>query len=216
MSNSVKEMLAALLQTNNSEAVSDKPIVKASGFELIRLLNSKAVDPTAIVFRTNGEAILFEDDNPVTFGDLATVVPGGAVRKDGTKVNDYPVVWGLTQSECSAAIDYLKPLPDKPKASGNGFSPKARNAKKADKSEGLTEELLMSLLSKLIEGDKEPALPVPAQGHHKLASPAKPVPQSVTTRRVGDVISILDENGDHHQRQIVGEAGKFRLNKTIV
>jgi hypothetical protein len=61
------------------------------GWEIIRLLNSKRYDSEAVVISAEGAVVddVFEDGSPVTFGDLATFVEGGAVsRKTGKPVND--------------------------------------------------------------------------------------------------------------------------------
>lgn len=107
--------------TNSVGGDPNRPFNQRSGFYLVRLLNSKAVDPAAKLFVGN-EVARWSDNTEITFGDLMVK---SNVRPDGSSGTHYPNVFGLTHAEGSAAIDYCNGLPDK--SSSNSYRPKAKN-----------------------------------------------------------------------------------------
>lgn len=227
MSNSIADVLseaqlAALQQifSNNGEAVvsspkatENRPVVKASGFELIRCLNGYAVPDDEVVF-VGDDAQYWGDDSPITFGDLRFVVEDGAEKRDGTKCRDYPNVWALSQAQCSAAITFAKTFAKTfaAKQRNNGgkkFSPKAKSDSQP-KAENDRIARLEALVMQLAEGQfkqsAEPAKPVRAA---KAANvPAKPEIHIAE----GDVVTI---NGESWQVTVHAN-GKPAFRKTVV
>lgn len=210
--------IAALQQifTNDGEAVENspkakdpnRPVVKASGFELIRCLNGYAVPDDEVVF-VEDDAQYWGDDTPITFGDLRFVVEGGATKADGTKCRDYPNVWALSQAQCSAAITTAKTFSAKPKNTGK-FSAKPKNSVQP-KADDARMDRLEALVMQLAEGQfREPAKPVAAKP--VAAKPQRTTPANITLKP-GDVIWLVLD-GVEVSRQISAD-GK-RLNATIV
>jgi hypothetical protein len=121
-------------QPKAAEEYQWQPIPKEweTGWQIIRELNSRDFDREAVVTTAavdpkgqrpghpEGVVATWEDGSAVTFGDLAFVVPEGAVNSEGVKVNDYPNVWSLTWPEAKGALTWLRQQPKKAKPSSGG------------------------------------------------------------------------------------------------
>lgn len=211
--------LAAIAAIVNGEAVTEadqaepaKPVSRKTGFILIRALGNEVSDDEIVpVKHGSGEAAVWGDGTPVTFGDLRFVVEDGAERADGTKCRDYPNVWLLTQDAAYAAIQIANSA--KPKKR-EAYQPKAaaKAAPAKPNAEGI-EALIQREIAKAVAGlqlANIPAKPEPAIGHRKVA--AKPVPAKPVFNP-GDVITVL-VNGEAVELQITEDAK--RLRKTVV
>ena len=130
---------------SSGEAAVISPVAKGSAFELIRRLNQKEFDNNEVVVDEDDIALRWADESPITFGDLA-YREENVVRENGTVGANYPNVWLLMQSECSAALNMLGQMPNKVRQNTGNFRPKAL-----------------------------PAKPEPAKGHRKVSA-AKPEP----------------------------------------
>ena len=128
---------------SSGEAAVISPVAKGSAFELIRRLNQKEFDNNEVVVDEDDIALRWADESPITFGDLA-YREENVVRENGTVGANYPNVWLLMQSECSAALNMLGQMPNKVRQNTGNFRPKAL-----------------------------PAKPEPAKGHRKVSA-AKP------------------------------------------
>jgi hypothetical protein len=235
MSNSLLESLAAMLQgTSEPKAqVDDRPVIKGSAFELIRLLNSKQYNREAVVTDSNGIAVACEDGGPLTFGELA-FREANVVRQDGTVGANYPIVWSLTQGQASGAINSLKSELDKPKGSTAKPSKKGNFAKKSSSNAGTSSPemaAVAALLQQLIAGQAaaeqqdEPAKPVATPGHRKVARPGTIAAQRFGVSRLteGDLDSTELAEGQivafgtrSCGRVTVHASGKPAFRKTII
>lgn len=204
-----------------------------AGWQLIRLLNSKRYDDDEVVTTASvkgspaGATIQVEDlgcfedgaEGPLTFGELRYAVEDGAVNSKGESCNDYVVVWSLTWPEAKGAIEYLSGKPDKakPSAKTKGAGTKGSGNAGTSAEASLLKEVMAALAAMQSEMAelRNPAKPVPANGHRKVAAKPQTL-KSETTLRVGDIITIVGDDGEPYQRQIVGSPKGFRLNKTIV
>lgn len=213
-SNLSEAQLAAIAAiVNGTEGASTDPVEppkavsKKTGFILIRALGNEVSDDTTVPVKHGSDEVAYWGDNtPITFGDLRYVEEDGATRADGTKCRNYPNVWLLTQDAAYAAIQIANSA--KPKK--RDFQPKAGSkAAPQPKADDARLERLEALVLQLAEGQfKQPAKPVPTQGHVKV--PAKP---EGPVFEPGDVIWVRI-NGEAVQRQITEDAK--RLNKTVV
>jgi len=204
-----------------------------AGYQLIRELRSRKYDGEAVVTSAEvkgrnyhypeGVVVRWADGTPITFGDLAYCVEGGAVNANGEAVNDYPNVWSLTWPEAKGALAYLRQQPkaeQQPKAAGGrrgGSKPKASKTAEG----GLTAADVLSLLSTLglvpaspEPEDAVPAKPEPAIGHRKAAGPAKPVQPSddLVELAVDQIIAF----GNDLWQVTVHANGRPAFRKTIV
>ena len=231
-----KEQLVALLSAipNNEVVGSQQPSVAEdderrpiskkweAGWEIIRLLNSKRIDESAhigatfsVVFDNGGNLAESQDDYEVTFGDLKFVIPNGATNAKGVSCNDYPNVWRMTWPEAKVVRDELRSFDSiqKPKASGG--QPKAKAAQPAKPVADDRLARLEALVQQLAEGQfAQPAKPVVAEGHQKVAKSATPTPNKEISENVVLVLvpgQIVKIDGEFRQ---VSPDGK-RLNKTI-
>lgn len=220
MSNSILENLseaqiAKLLEAAGMSEAQEPPkaVSKKTGFILIRALGNEVSDDTTVPVKAGSDEVAYWGDNtPITFGDLRFCVEDGATRADGTKCRDYPNVWLLSQDAAYAAIQIANSA--KPKKREGSFRPKAA-AGNQPKADDARLERLEALVMQLAEGQfKQPAKPVPTQGHAKV--PAKPVAAAKPAKPVynpGDVITVL-VNGEAVELQITEDAK--RLRKTVV
>lgn len=147
---------------------------------LVKLLGSKIFNHDEVVIGHDGEAVVFEDDSEVTFGDLASWVP----RADDAAKRHFPVVCGLTKGQASGAIAALVEMPQKPKASNGGGRPAVRQTaakpQTPAKPEPDIEAMIATAVAKVLGfmPDREPAKPV-VSTVTKLVRPAKPVIHNV-------------------------------------
>lgn len=152
----------------------DRPVAKGSAFELIRRLNQKEFDNNNVVVDEHNIALRWADESPITFGDLA-YREENVVRENGTVGANYPNVWLLMQSECSAALNMLGQMPNKVRQNSGNFRPKAgkKNNVSQPKAENvdLTGMVAAAVAAALAEA--LPAKPEPAKGHRKVSA-AKP------------------------------------------
>lgn len=171
---------------------------------LVKLLGSKVFNHDEVVIGHDGEAVVFEDDSEVTFGDLAAWEP----RADDPTKRHFPVVCGLTKGQASGAIAALVEMPQKPKASnGGGSRPAIRRTAASPQTANPASPDLESLIAAAVAkalGQPEPAKPV-ASTVTKIARPAKPVtvkPQEIALESEftvpgaeGTWVIRLDANG---------------------
>lgn len=229
-------LVAALLQSVSGNAAVQQPkaaeyvwqpIPKEweTGWNIIRELNSRQYDSEAVVMTAaveakgnrpahpEGVSATWEDGSPITFGDLALVVPEGATNSQGELVNDYPNVWSLTWPEAKGALEYLRKQPKKAKPSSGGRGRGNQQPKAAEPAVS-SEAQLLSLLSSLgLINLDVPAKPEPAVGHRKAATPvpAKPEPELVELA-VDQIVAF----GDELWQVTVHANGRPALRKTIV
>ena len=198
----------------NVTSAEGRMIAKGSFFYLVRLLQSKSYDDDAPVIDAEGVVSRYEDDTPVTFGDLRNCRVDNAIRADGSEGTDYPLIHQLTQSEASGAIAWLTEKPAK-QAKGN-FRPKAGKAKaepRVQQREAVPakpEMDLEAMIAKAVAAALGTAKPERTPGHTKVKRevPAKPEITVLGSFKPGDVIEV---NGVAVQ---ISPDGK-RLNRTI-
>jgi hypothetical protein len=203
-----------------------------AGYQLIRELRSRKYDGEAVVTSAEvkgrnynypeGVVVRWADGTPITFGDLAYCVEGGATNANGEAVNDYPNVWSLTWPEAKGALAYLRQQPkveQQPKAAGGKRGSGKPKASPKTAEGGLQLSDVVSLLTTLgiIPASPEaevPAKPEPAIGHRKAAQPAKPVEAS------DDLVELVEDQiiafGNDLWQVTVHANGRPAFRKTIV
>ena len=221
--------LKAMLANNGAEGTEssktsasvdvNRKIAKGTYFLLVRLLNSKTYDEFAPVISSDGGVVRYDDDSPVTFGDLRNSRKSDAVRHDGTIGVDYPLIWELTQGDAQGAIEWLNSMPAKaqnrtPKNSTRTVAPKSEPSQPAQQNElAALIAKAESVLANLAAGQ----VPAPAAGHTKGISrtPVEPAVDlsNEIVLRPGQAVWIVI-NGESRRVQI-SDDGK-RLNKTVI
>ena len=218
---SLTNSLGSIMSFSGKLSNPDSAITVDQRSTIVKMLDSKAVVLADEATDYVGDPILFEDDSVVTFGDLAQWEP----RAEGSG-RHFPVVCGLTKGQASGVIASLIQYPNRPKAD-NGNRPKATKAVKSQpakpvqaETEGSLKDELRSMITDVVSGmlgdllpkAAEPAKPVPAEGHVKIAKPAKPVEVKAITVEDGAILEIA---GDHFVVTI-GKNGRPYLAKAEV
>jgi hypothetical protein len=186
------------LQSMIAGTAPSEQIALGSAVELVRLINSKAVDmATSLPTMAGGQ---------ITFGEILASRTEGVTRRNGTVGTDYVRVHELSQDTAKQWIPELKKFSAKP--NNSSFAGKGKKANSAKAEETFTKDEVLQLVAELIKNNGASA-PTVAEGHETVEEIAEAVAIEIN---VGDVVSI---NGQ--LRQVVeGANGAFRLNKTIV
>lgn len=190
MSVSIRERLAAKLQTKSSTKVDDGTMLTDKQRFLLRnLAFSKDYDGDAVIAGTQ-----------ITYGDLTDAED---IRPDGTNGRHYHHIWALTKAQGEPVIDRLLKCPDK--KNNSGFSRNNSSAKSNGNGDAVTksdiENVVLNVMAALLD-DKEPATPVPAEDHIKVSTgkPVENLPAELNHLQVvrfgNDLFQVVTKNAN--------------------